>query len=215
MKKFLLLAICLLITSFVSAQQYIFGQRSDYVFGSSTESRMGIEVGTNISNVMTSSSTISFNTASVTGFNAGLIFEIPVSSAASLAPEVLFSQKGYMATTPNGGFTQKNSFIDVPLLIKFKLSSIAGLSVGPQFSYLLSTQNTYNPGFMALNEHYYENNNISTYWDWAIGLSFNIIRHLDLRARYTIGLTQTPSNGDIYVPNYRSQVWQFGLGYKF
>src|ERR1700761_6831261 len=205
MKKFLLLAICLLITSFVSAQQYIFGQRSDYIFGSSTESKIGIEAGTNIANVMTSSSTISFNTASVTGFNAGFIFEIPVSSAASLAPEILYSQKGYMATTSNGGFTQKNTFIDVPLLIKFKLSSIGGLSIGPQFSYLASTQNTYNPGFVAATERYYNNNNISVYWDWAIGLSFHVTRHLELRARYTIGLTQTPSNGDIYVPNYRSQ----------
>jgi len=215
MKKLLLLAICLLITSFVSAQQYIFGPRSDYVFGSSTESKIGIEVGTNISNVTATSSGINFNTAPVHGFNAGLVFEIPVSSTASIAPEALYSQKGYMATTPSGGFTQKNTFIDVPLLVKFKLSPIASLSLGPQFSYLLTTQNTYNPGFVALTEHYYENNNISTYWDWAMGLSFNVIRHLDLRVRYTIGLTQTPSNGDLYVPDYRSQVWQFGLGYKF
>jgi hypothetical protein len=88
--------------------------------------------------------------------------------------------------------------------------------IGPQLSYLLSTTNTYNNGFITTSEHYYEDNNgHKSFLDGVIGVSFDLNRSVDLHARYTIDLQQTDSNGYTYVPDYRNQVWQFGLGFKF
>jgi opacity protein-like surface antigen len=51
--------------------------------------------------------------------------------------------------------------------------------------------------------------------DGVAGISFTISDNIDLRARYTIDVQQNYANGNVYVPNYRNQVLQIGLGFKF
>jgi len=150
------------------------------------------------------------------GFNAGITFDLPLIYPLSFAPEVLYSQKGYTAETSDGNFTQRTHYIDIPLLAKFRMGPAFNFYIGPQLSYLMSTTNTYDNGFTVTSEHYYENNyGHKSYLDGVVGVSFDINRNVDLHARYTLDLTQTNSYGDTYVPDYRNQVWQIGLGFKF
>lgn len=219
MKKILFLAICLLVAGSVSAQRrYYHSQRGSNKHnndnGDFYSPKIGLEIGANVSNQVSSSNS-NYSTGSLGGLNAGITFDLPIIFPLSFEPEVLYSQKGYEATTNDGIFTQRTHFIDVPLLAKFKVGPGFNFYIGPQLSYLLSTTNTYDNGFLVSSEHYYENNNgHKSFLDGVLGVSFDINRSVDLHARYTLDLQQTDSQGSIYVPNYRNQVWQFGIGFR-
>lgn len=220
MKKILfLVAICLLVAGSVSAQVYYGPRRvvrrppprrqSDEFY----RVRVGITGGMNIANTINAYNA-NYSTGAIVGFNAGLTMEIPIIYPLSFAPEVLYSQKGYAAVTTDGNFTQRSNYIDVPLLAKFHLSPTFNFLVGPQVSFPVSTTNTYDNGFVVTNEHFYNTYGNGTILDGVIGVSFDINRNVELRARYTIDLEQNTQNAS-YGGDYRNQVWQIGLGFKF
>jgi hypothetical protein len=212
MKKIFFLAIIILSAGSVSAQRYFSGSRGDYSNYDFYQPKVGFEAGLNIANTINSTNS-NYSTNTVAGFNAGITFDIPVIYPFSIEPEVLYSQKGYKADTQFGQFTKRTSFIDVPVLAKFRIAPVFNLFIGPQFSYLLSTTNTYSNGFSTTNQQYY-NNDTKAYLDGVVGVSFDINRSIDLHARYTIDIEETDSNSNSYVPSYRNQVWQIGLGFK-
>jgi hypothetical protein len=220
MKKILLLFFGLLATGSVSAQQYIFGPISDYRNGDFYTAKIGLEFGVNISKTINSydadfgTSASTFTTSALRGFNAGMTFDVPIAYPVSFAPEILYSQTGYKAITSDGNYTQRNQFVNIPLLAKYHVGSIVSFYAGPQFSILAVAKNTYDSGFVTANEHYYINNGGTTSFDGVFGVSLDLIHHVDLHARYTISLQQIESNGISNVPDYRTQVWQIGLGFR-
>jgi hypothetical protein len=223
MKKILFLAISLLVAGSVSAQHYYqprhrhINNNNNYDSNNSDfyQPSIGFTAGLNIANTIGSYNS-GYSTSTRAGLNAGIIFNLPIFYPLSFAPEVLYSQKGYSASTQDGNFNQRTDYIDIPLLAKFRAGPMFNIFVGPQLSYLISTTNTYENGFKSVSEQYYNNNNGNkSYVGGVIGVSFDINRYVDLRARYTIDLDQTDYRGDTYIPNYRNQVWQFGVGFKF
>ena len=219
MKKNLFLAICLLIAGSVSAQGYYHGQHRGrraperHQVGDFYKVRVGITGGVNIANTVNAYNT-NYSTATIAGFNAGLTLDIPLIYPLSFAPEALFSQKGYAATTNTGNFTQRSNYIDVPLLAKFKLGPNFNFLIGPQLSFPISTTQTYDNGFSVTAQQYYNTRSYNTVLDGVIGVSFDLSPNVELRARYTLDMQQNIQNSD-YGPDYRNQVWQLGLGIKF
>jgi hypothetical protein len=220
MKKILFLfGICLLIAGSVSAQGYYYGPRrvrrppprSQY--DDFYKPRVGITGGVNIANTINAYNT-NFSTGAIVGFNAGLTFDLPIIYPLSFAPEVLYSQKGYAAVTTDGNFTQRSNYIDIPLLAKFHLSPTFNFLIGPQVSFPVSTTNTYDNGFVVTDEHFYNTYGNGAILDGVIGVSFDLNRDVELRARYTVDLEQNAQNTS-YGGDYRNQVWQIGLGFKF
>ncbi len=219
MKKIIFLGICLLIAGSVSAQGYYYGPRRvrreppRRQVGDFYKVRVGITGGLNIANTVNAYNT-NYSTASIAAFNAGLFLDIPLIYPLSFEPEVLYSQKGYAATTTNGNFTQRSNYIDVPLLAKFKLGPNFNFLIGPQLSFPISTTQTYDNGFAVTAQQYYNTRSDNTLLDGVVGVSFDLSQNVELRARYTIDLQQNVQNSD-YGPDYRNQVWQIGLGIKF
>ncbi|WP_462267284.1 porin family protein [Mucilaginibacter sp.] len=225
MKKLFFMAMVLLMAGAADAQYYrrpgppryrrptvIYREqrRSDNFY----KPRVGLTGNVNISDIV-SRDYDNFNTRSKVGFNAGLIFDIPVAYPFSIAPEVLYSQKGYRADTRYGSFAQRSNFIDVPVLAKFKLAPAFNLLLGPQFSFLLSTRNTYYNGFTPTYEEKYNYNGDKSFIGGVIGASVDLNTNVELRARYTIDFSENNPNGYSDEPTYRNSVWQFGLGFKF
>ena len=219
MKKFLLIAIIGLIAGTVSAQVIYVPrkvvrrrppvQRVDDFY----KVRLGITGGVSIANAVNAYNTYN-STGTIAGFNAGLTLDIPIAYPFIFAPEVLYSQKGFIAATDYGSFTQRNNYIDVPLLAKFHLAPNFNFLIGPQVSFPISTTQTYDTGFTSAEQQQYNTTNDKTILDGVIGVSFDLSSNVELRARYTIDLQpndeNTTLNGD-----YRNQVWQIGLGIKF
>jgi len=195
------------------APRYAQQRESNY---NSFRPSIGFKIGANISNSV-SSRDYGYNTGSLFGLNLGLFADLPIIQPISFAPEVLYSQKGYVVGTSYGRFTQRSHFIDVPLLAKFKVAPNFNILVGPQLSWLMSTTNTYDDGFAITQRSTYDsdNNGHKTYLDGVIGVSFDLNRNVDLHGRYAINLQGTDRYGNTYTPDYRNQVWQIGLGFKF
>jgi hypothetical protein len=219
MKKILFFAIGLLMAGSVSAQYYTPRSRYTNNYNSSNgsdfyEPKIGLDIGVNVANT-TSAYNSNFSTGTLAGLHAGLTFDIPLIYPLSFAPEAIYSQKGYTAVTNNGNFTQRKQFIDLPLLAKFNVGPIVRLYIGPQYSFLLSTRNTYDNGFVVTNQQYYDNTGSKAILDGVLGVGFDLNRYVELRARYTLDLQSTGSVNSVYQPDYRNQVWQFGLNFKF
>jgi hypothetical protein len=218
MKKLLFFAICLLIAGSVCAQGYYYGPRrvrrppprSEY--DDFYKVRFGITGGLNVANTVNAYNT-NFSTAAIAGFNAGFFLDLPLVYPLSFEPEVLYSEKGYAAVTNYGNFTQRSNYIDVPLLLKFKLSPTFNFLVGPQIAIPVSTTNTYDNGFDITAQQYYNTYGQKTILDGVVGVSFDLSRDVELRARYTIDLQPNDQNAS-YGGDYRNQVWQIGLGFK-
>ena len=220
MKKLLFFAICLLVAGSVSAQGYYSGHRRAVRRSAPRSSandfyrtRVGIAGGFNFADAVDSYNQ-NYSTAGITAFHVGLTLDIPVAYPLSFAPEVLYSQKGYAATTTDGNFTQRSNFIDVPLLAKFRLSPFFNFVVGPQVSFPISTTNTYDNGFNVTAQDHYSTTHDRTVLDGVIGVGVDINPNVEIRARYTIDFQETDDNA-YYIPGYRNEVFQLGIGFKF
>ncbi len=224
MKKIFILAIALLVVGSVSAQRRYYGRTRRTVvtrvqtrpFNSFYQPKVGFTGGVNFANTVGAYNS-NYSTSNLTGFHAGIIFDLPILYPLSFAPEVLYSQKGHATYTSDGNFTQRTNFIDVPLLAKFKVGPIFNIYLGPQFSYLLNTTNTYDNGFAITSQQYYENAHPidRAVFAGVAGVGFDLGRNVELRGRYTYDFSKTDYAGNTYVPAFRNQVWQIGLGFKF
>lgn len=222
MKHIFILAICLLIAGSLSAQTYYHGprrvvhrrpaqrQQTDDFY----RPRVGIEAGLSIANTVDSYDA-SYSTDNILGFNAGLTATVPIVYPFSFQPEVLFSQKGYKAYTSDGTFTQRNNYIDIPLLANFRLVRGFNFLVGPQINIPVSSTSTFDDGFVVDRESYYDNSSNKSYIAGVIGLSVDLNPNVDIHGRYVLDLSSNTYDVNSPIPNYRNQVWQFGIGIKF
>jgi len=220
MKKLFSLAICLCIAGTVCAQTYQYSPRRAHRRPVHRQAddfytpRIGIEGGLNIANTVSSYNT-DYGTDAILGFNAGLTAEIPLVYPLSFEPEVLFSQQGYQANTVDGTLTQRNNYIDVPLLAKFRLVRGFNFLIGPQLNFPVTSTTTFNNGFNVASESYYSNTNNKSYVAGVVGFSIDLNPNVDIHARYVIDLASNTDDPNSPITDYRNQVWQFGIGIKF
>lgn len=227
MKKVLFTAICLLLVAgSVSAQQH----RRYYprnrpqprnqqrpAQNDFNTIKFGIVGGVNVSNIINTNDA-NFSTGTRAGLNAGVSLQVPISYPFSFEPELLYSGKGYSAITPTGQFSQRTNWIDLPLLLKVNVVPGFNFVAGPQVSFLLSTQNTFNNGYSTTTQDVYNkatDGYNKTLIGGVFGVGFEVSPNVELRARYNIDLQKTTINGVSDIPQYNNQVWQFGVAVKF
>lgn len=204
MKKIFVLAAGLFVAGIVNAQN------NDQIIN------VGVKAGANFSNIIKSGDS-DFETDYKTGFNVGLTLEIPLNERLSFAPEVVYSQKGYKAHTAFGDFTQTTDFIEAPILAKINVVDRFNIVVGPQVSFLLSTKNKFESGFGAVEEKYKEDSDKfrKSLVGGVIGASFDLSSNIDLHGRYALDFQKNNEDGTSETPQFRNQVFQVGLGFKF
>jgi len=181
--------------------------------------KFGIVAGANFANIINPNDA-SFHTDTRVGLNLGVSLDVPVVRPLTFEAELLYSEKGYSATYNDGSsFTQRSNFIDLPLLAKLRIAPGFSFVIGPQISFLTSTQNVYTNGFVSTVVQDQYNRDTQGYnkslLDGVIGLSINLNRNVELRGRYTVDLQSNASYDANNIPQYNNQVWQLGLGFKF
>jgi hypothetical protein len=216
MKKNIFLAICLLVAGSVSAQRYYPGPPRGYMQDNgSNQVTVSIEGGVSLANTIVGNDYYYGSTSGIAGGHVGLSLDIPVAYGFSFSPGAMFSQKGFQASTDYGDFTQRTNYIDVPLLAKFKVVRGLNFFFGPELTFLLSTHNTFDNGFDVTHEDIYNGNQNSSYVAGLVGFSIDLNRYVDVYARYAIDFDTNTAQGSVQTPDYRNQVYQFGLGLKF
>lgn len=182
----------------------------------------GLKAGANISNVIKTGES-DFKSKFKPGFAAGIFVNIPVADVISIAPELVYSQKGYQTAgsiLPGDDYDYKvtTNFVELPLLVKF-YPGLEGFNIflGPQVSFLTSTTESFKSGSDEFRRTVAERNkNLKkSLLGGVIGLGYNIDENFGLNARYALDFQRNNANGTTEVPAYKNQVIQLGLTYQF
>lgn len=168
--------------------------------------QLGIKGGVNISN-FTGGNFENLDKKSLVGFHAGGFVSFFFGDNLALQPEVLFSSQG--AKLENAGDKQnlKVSYINVPVLLKYRFNGGFYLEAGPQIGFKVSED---------IDDMPVEDFAKSTDLSVAGGLGFHSSSGLGIGARYTAGLSKVGdfNAGDID-PDFKNGVIQVSLFYTF
>lgn len=179
----------------------------------------GIKGGVNFANIIKTDDD-NFKTEFKPGFNAGLFIDLPLIGGLSLAPELMYSQKGYKTSGNSligGAYDYKltSNFVELPLLLKLKAPGFS-IHAGPQVSFLTSTSTVYDSGSDQYKKTVNENvdNLKKNLIGGVIGLGIDAGPKAVVTARYAIDFQKNNENGTSTVPEYKNQVYQLSLGIK-
>ena len=157
------------------------------------------------------------------GFYAGVNADIPIASNISIAPSILYAQKGYEFSgsfSPKGlGFLGANAkavlqtnYIDIPVLLKAKLQGLQ-IFAGPQFSYLANANLKTTAGLLGVNILNKTMDATSQFNRWDVGLigglGYEFSNGIFISGSYDYGLQKIDANQNLDAYN---RSFKIGLG---
>jgi hypothetical protein len=179
----------------------------------------GVKAGVNLSNVYDSQGE-QFNADSKLGLAAGVFVALPLGKYFGIQPEILFSQKGYKGSGSILGsdysFSYTSNYIDVPLLLAFKPISLITIVAGPQYSFLIKDNYTFNSALINIDQEYeFENDNIrKNTLSFLGGVDFNLNR-IVIGTRVGWDLQANKGDGTSETPRYKNIWYQATIGFRF
>ncbi len=193
MKKVLFFALCIVFTASLQAQI-----------------RFGVKAGLNMAAVSTSE-TPGVSYSMKADFYAGALLAIPITEKLSLQPEALYSGQGsgIKADSVNGKYNFQ--YINVPVLIKYKIINILAVETGPQFGLLVGAKAKADGGASTDIKDQLKTSDFG----WTLGLSLLLPMHFGVDARYNLGLTNFLKNSEDASGSIKNGVLQVGVFYLF
>ena len=124
------------------------------------------------------------------GYHIGIYNKIPIYNKLSFRPELLFSSKGYsFERLPNSPLTEDGSmhlnYINLPLLLDYKVVDKIALTLGPELGYLLTAKSKRESGT-------FDTKNLwDNFFDFGLstGINYLIYDKLGIEFRYTHGFS--------------------------
>lgn len=183
-----------------------------YTMDSREELSVGIKAGINYANVYSESGD-DFVADGKVGFAGGVFVSIPLSQLVGIQPELLYSQKGFKGEVLGFDYKATFNYLDLPVHLQIKPTENISILAGPQFSYLLSSK--YELGsFSAVNEEDLEDDNNRATVGISAGVDFTMQNFL-ISARGSWDLSKMNKDDSTSDINYKNQLFQVTLGYKF
>lgn len=210
-KLFIIPAFALLSATAV-AQTTTSTTNEPYNMDAREELKVGIKAGINYSNVYSESGDDYVADGKV-GFAGGVFVSIPLSQLIGIQPELLYSQKGFKTegTFFDGKVTSNH--LDLPVHLQIKPTENISLLVGPQLSYLLSTKYEID-GLSLVDEEDLEDENNRATFGISAGVDFTVQNFL-ISARGSWDLSKFNKDNSTSDINYKNQLFQITLGYRF
>ena len=202
---------CLLIANTINAQ----GTDSD----SRDNIHIGIKAGANYSNIYDSEGE-EYEADSKIGFAGGLFLSLPLGKYVGIQPEVLFSQKGFKATSSVLGsdvsLTRTTNYIDIPIFLAIKPSRMLTLLVGPQYSYLIKQKDVFtNPITDVEVTQDFEADDIRKNTLCMVGGIDINLSSIVIGARVGMDLYNNNGDGTSTTPRYKNAWAQATVGFRF
>jgi hypothetical protein len=199
MKKLLILS-CILISAsmFASAQTLGFG----------------VKAGLNFSKLDNNVTTLK-GKETATGFVGGVFGRVGLLGF-FVQPEALFSQRKGAFTAPNGtAVTNTLSYIDVPVLVGYKLL-FARVNAGPNFQFLMNAKQESDAA--SKDPNFSKDNFKSSGVGFQAGVGIDLLK-LSIDLRYdgcfsNLGKKVVTSSGATVDYSTRANMWQLTLGFR-
>ena len=185
---------------------------SAYDMDAREELKVGIKAGMNYSNVYSESGD-DFVADGKAGFAGGVFVSIPLSQLVGIQPELMYSQKGFKGDVLGVDYKATFNYLDLPVHLQIKPTENISILAGPQFSYLLSSK--YELGSLSsTNENDLEDDNNRATIGLSAGVDFTIENFL-ISARGSWDLSKMNKDNNTSDINYKNQLFQVTLGYRF
>jgi opacity protein-like surface antigen len=160
--------------------------------------RFGLRAGLSYTNnILTNTDKTAFDNKYRFSYHFGLTGEFTIADHISIAPELLYSSKGYYSegsidTTPSGDSKTHYNYLTAPIFLNFKPIDELRFGIGTEIAYLLSAKSKFDSEDIDLlnwwsNDQDWEVNRLE--FALAGGMSIDITRELSVGARYFHGLT--------------------------
>lgn len=188
--------------------------------GSNTSKQLhfGLKVGANVSNIYDSEGE-EYDASAKVGLAGGAFLSIPLGAYLGIQPEVLFSQKGFVATSTILGadvtMTRTTNYIDVPLFLAIKPNEMLTLLVGPQYSFLTKQNDKFtNPiADFEVNEDFETDNIRKNTLCLVGGVDFNLSNFV-IGARIGMDMFNNNGDGTTTTPRYKNVWAQATVGFR-
>ena len=184
--------------------------------------QFGVKAGLNLSDISNTSTAV--DTKMKTGLYAGVTATFPITESYSIKPELVYNQMGAKTDLYDfGGIIGQVSTTTTLDSYHYRLcySIICRvnlyLEVGPEFSYMLSANQSLNTIITPstnINMDYLNRFNVGA----GVGAGLKINENLGINARYTFGLTGIGKDGnvtDYFLSNSKNNNLQVGLDFNF
>jgi hypothetical protein len=152
------------------------------------------------------------------GLVMGAFVNIPIGPSLGFQPELLYSSKGFRGEWPWNGttykFTRTTGYIDMPLLLAYKMGPQISLLAGPHVSYLLFQKDEVKNADFSLAHHQTFNtaNPRRNAFGMTAGVDF-YIRALVIGGRAGCDLTRNTGDGSSSMPTYKNIWLQASIGF--
>ena len=179
----------------------------------SAQLQLGVKGGYNLANIPYS---LSYATQKyLSGFNAGVIAALPVSSHLKLQAEIVYSVQGSKetlhATPGDQDITSRNNYLNIPVLFVYRDQSGFFIETGPQLGIFLNGKTIYGGAGEVNATIYIQPGDFA----WVVGLGYMIQKiNLGIDVRYNIGFTNINTDDAPGTAQF-NRVFQFGLFYLF
>ena len=167
------------------------------------EIKFGVKGGLNLADLGGDSGDTDFRL----GIHAGGFVSIPVLTNFRVQPEILYSQQGAQADF--GSDEQKYDYLNIPVMVKFRLTKNFNLHAGPQLGILLSAKEEFRG-----DEEDVKDTLTSTDIGVGFGLGYETSDNVSIDVRYNLGITDIVDD-TIDVFSLNNQVIQVSLGIAF
>ena len=190
----------------------------DAASSSSDQIHIGLKVGGNYSNIYDSQGE-KYNADGKIGFATGAFVSIPIGTYLGIQPEVLFSQKGFTATSSVLGadvkLTRTTNYIDIPVFLAIKPSEMITILVGPQYSYLMKQNDKFtNPITNIETNTDFNTDNIRKNTFCLVGGVDINLSNIVLGARVGMDMYNNNGDGTSTTPRYKNVWAQATVGFR-
>jgi len=172
----------------------------------------GLKGGLNIANQKLTTGPISFTTKSIVGYHLGLFSSFDMGKSLSINPELCYNLVGQNQEINIGGsetFKTRYHYLNVPLLIQYKIIEMISVHAGPEFGVLLLAKIE----DLKLGEF-----NKPFDLGLSIGIGLDLPFDLKFGLRYTQGLLNIFNDPDIASldldTSIKNRKFQFYIAYK-
>jgi hypothetical protein len=180
-----------------------------FPFFAGAQVRFGVKAGYNSSTLIYSGTLSLDGEKPKSGFNTGLYASIPFSKSFSLEPECIYSQQGTSFQNDTAHGTLNYDYINIPVLIRYRLAMGLFFETGLQVGILLSANEKSNGNSTDIMYKTY-----SPDYSWPMGLGYEMPnKHFGIDLRYNLGLINILRSGSD--ANVKNSVFQFGVFYTF
>ena len=168
--------------------------------------QLGVKAGANFSNFSGASNADELENSTLVGFHAGASFAFLLGDHFALQPEVLFSTQGAKLKSAGTERDYKVSYINLPVLAKYRFTGGFYIEAGPQVGFKVSDEVKDTPI-----EDFAEDLDLSV----AAGLGYHSPIGLGFGGRYSASLSKVGDFNFPAKPDYRNSNIQVFLFYTF